>query len=201
MNPTMHPIARLLALFAFPAWLGAAESKPNFVFILADDLGYSDLGCYGGEIATPHLDSLAREGLRFTWFYNTARCWPSRGALLTGYHEGNRALRVGDWKLVAAKGIPWELYDMGTDRAEQVDLSSKMPEKRQELERLWQEQTDSITKLARKSLAEQPRQKPSAPDPLRCHLLLRRRDPKSTTIKNHLYMIKASYSEAPQSGA
>jgi arylsulfatase A-like enzyme len=56
------------------------------LIILADDLGYSDLGCYGGEIATPHLDGLAADGLRFTRFYNTARCWPSRGALLTGYY-------------------------------------------------------------------------------------------------------------------
>ena len=61
-------------------------AKPNIVFILADDLGYSDIGCYGGEIATPNLDSLARDGLRFTQFYNTTRCWPSRGALLTGYY-------------------------------------------------------------------------------------------------------------------
>jgi hypothetical protein len=54
--------------------------------ILADDMGYSDLGCYGGEIATPNLDQLAAGGLRFTQFYNTARCWPTRGALLTGYY-------------------------------------------------------------------------------------------------------------------
>ncbi|HLQ46091.1 MAG TPA: arylsulfatase [Planctomycetaceae bacterium] len=66
----------------------AAEttSRPNVLVILADDLGYSDLGCYGGEIATPVLDALARNGLRFTQFYNTARCWPSRAALLTGYY-------------------------------------------------------------------------------------------------------------------
>lgn len=64
----------------------AEEGRPNFVFILADDLGYSDLGCYGGEIATPNLDALARNGLRFTQAYNTARCWPSRAALLTGYY-------------------------------------------------------------------------------------------------------------------
>ena len=56
------------------------------MLILADDLGYSDLGCYGGEIETPHLDALAKNGLRFTQFYNTARCWPTRGALLTGYY-------------------------------------------------------------------------------------------------------------------
>ena len=61
-------------------------AKPNVVFILADDLGYSDLGCYGGEIETPNLDSLAKNGLRFTQFYNTARCWPTRGALMTGFY-------------------------------------------------------------------------------------------------------------------
>jgi len=63
-----------------------AAERPNVVFILADDLGYSDLGCYGGEIETPNLDSLAQNGLRFTQFYNTARCWPTRGALMTGFY-------------------------------------------------------------------------------------------------------------------
>jgi arylsulfatase A-like enzyme len=77
-----------LLLFAFGLTVSAAEpgSRPNVIFILADDLGYSDLGCYGGEIETPNLDSLAKNGLRFTQFYNTARCWPSRGALMTGYY-------------------------------------------------------------------------------------------------------------------
>ena len=64
----------------------AAPQRPNVVLILADDLGYSDLGCYGSEIATPHLDGLAKNGVRFTQFYNTARCWPSRSALLSGYY-------------------------------------------------------------------------------------------------------------------
>ncbi|QDT11519.1 sulfatase-like hydrolase/transferase [Planctomycetes bacterium K23_9] len=66
----------------------AAEtnSRPNVLLILADDLGYSDLGCYGSEIATPHLDAVAAKGLRFTQFYNTARCWPTRGSLMTGYY-------------------------------------------------------------------------------------------------------------------
>ena len=63
-----------------------AEPPPNVVIVLADDLGFSDLGCYGGEIATPHLDGLAAGGVRFTQAYNTARCWPSRAALLTGYY-------------------------------------------------------------------------------------------------------------------
>ena len=65
---------------------GDVPTHPNIVVILADDLGYSDLGCYGGEIRTPNLDGLAAGGLRFTQFYNTARCWPSRAALLTGYY-------------------------------------------------------------------------------------------------------------------
>jgi len=72
-------------LLGFSPVLSAAP-KPNIVFILADDLGFSDLGCYGGEIATPTLDALAKNGLRFTQFYNSTRCWPSRGALLSGYY-------------------------------------------------------------------------------------------------------------------
>jgi arylsulfatase len=64
----------------------AAERPANIVVILADDLGYSDLGCYGGEIQTPNLDRLAAGGLRYSQFYNTARCWPTRAAILTGYY-------------------------------------------------------------------------------------------------------------------
>jgi arylsulfatase A-like enzyme len=64
----------------------SAAERPNIVVILADDMGYSDLGCYGGEIETPNLDQLAAGGLRFTQCYNTARCWPTRAALLTGYY-------------------------------------------------------------------------------------------------------------------
>ena len=60
--------------------------KPNIVLILNDDMGFSDLGCYGGELDTPNLDRLAAGGLRFTQFYNTARCCPSRASLLTGLH-------------------------------------------------------------------------------------------------------------------
>ncbi|MFA7369479.1 MAG: arylsulfatase, partial [Kiritimatiellales bacterium] len=60
--------------------------RPNIIFIMADDMGYSDASCYGGEIHTPNLDRLAANGLRFTQFYNTARCWPSRTALMTGFY-------------------------------------------------------------------------------------------------------------------
>jgi arylsulfatase A-like enzyme len=59
---------------------------PNIVVIIADDLGYSDLGCYGGEIETPRIDRLAENGLRFTQFYNCGRCWPTRSSLLSGYY-------------------------------------------------------------------------------------------------------------------
>ena len=81
----MNDLLKLLALLSLACGI-PLSAKPNIVFILADDLGYSDLGCYGGEIATPQLDSLAKNGLRFTQFYNSARCWPSRAALLSGYY-------------------------------------------------------------------------------------------------------------------
>ena len=68
--------------------LNAAETaKPNIVVILVDDMGFSDLGCYGSEIPTPNLDALAAGGVRFTQFYNTARCCPTRAALLTGLYS------------------------------------------------------------------------------------------------------------------
>ena len=60
--------------------------RPNIVIILGDDMGFSDLGCYGGEIQTPHLDALAADGVRFTQFYNAARCCPTRASLLTGLY-------------------------------------------------------------------------------------------------------------------
>jgi arylsulfatase A-like enzyme len=68
--------------------------KPNVVLILNDDMGYSDIGCYGGEIDTPNLDRLAADGLRFTQFYNTARCSPSRASLLTGLHPHQTGVGV-----------------------------------------------------------------------------------------------------------
>jgi arylsulfatase A-like enzyme len=70
-------------LLALPS---AAESRPNVLVILADDLGYSDLGCFGSEIPTPNIDRLATGGLRYSSFYNSARCCPSRAALMTGLH-------------------------------------------------------------------------------------------------------------------
>jgi arylsulfatase A-like enzyme len=69
-------------------------AKPNVVLILADDMGFSDIGCYGGEIQTPNLDRLAQGGVRFSQFYNTARCSPSRASLLTGLHPHQTGIGV-----------------------------------------------------------------------------------------------------------
>ncbi|MCU0705820.1 MAG: arylsulfatase [Fimbriiglobus sp.] len=82
--PRTLPLFGLLLLA--PVAVADSPKKPNVLLLLADDLGFSDLGCYGGEIDTPNLDALAKSGLRFTQFYNTARCWPTRGAILTGYY-------------------------------------------------------------------------------------------------------------------
>ena len=77
----------LLAVFASALPLaGRGAEPPNILVVLLDDLGYSDLGCYGGEIATPNIDALARNGVRFESFYNSARCCPSRASLMTGLY-------------------------------------------------------------------------------------------------------------------
>jgi arylsulfatase A-like enzyme len=68
--------------------------RPDVVLVLADDMGYSDIGCYGGEIRTPHLDRLAQNGLRWSQFYNTARCSPSRASLLTGLHPHQAGIGI-----------------------------------------------------------------------------------------------------------
>ena len=81
---------------------GSLERRPNVIVIMADDMGFSDIGCYGGEIRTPVLDSLAADGLRFTQFYNTARCCPTRASLLTGLYPHQA-------------GIGHMMYDRGYD--------------------------------------------------------------------------------------
>ncbi|HEY5910134.1 MAG TPA: arylsulfatase [Verrucomicrobiae bacterium] len=137
----------LVALWPGAVNLRAAEasaSRPNILIILADDLGYSDLGCYGSEIATPNLDRLARSGLRFTQFYNTARCWPTRAALMTGYYPqqvrmdppqgrcpewtrtlpqllepfGYRSYHAGKWHVM---GVPRTCADGGFDHSYRLE--------------------------------------------------------------------------------
>ena len=77
-------VACLVFVFLFHEIL--AQKRPNILLIMADDMGFSDLGCFGGEIFTPNLDRLAHEGIRFTQFYNAARCCPTRASLLTGLY-------------------------------------------------------------------------------------------------------------------
>ncbi len=114
--------------------------SPNFLIILADDMGFSDPGCYGGEIATPQLDALAAGGVRFSQFYNTGRCWPTRSCLMTGYYAqqvhmdppkgrlpawartlprylkpaGYRCYHSGKWHVL---GAPLPVADGGFDRS------------------------------------------------------------------------------------
>ena len=82
----MAPTAFVTLFTAGAVFAAPTTRPPNFLIFLADDMGFSDAGCYGGEIETPNLDALAADGIRYTQFYNTARCWPTRAALLTGYY-------------------------------------------------------------------------------------------------------------------
>ena len=81
-------------------------ARPNIVLVMADDMGYTDIGCYGSEINTPQLDKLASNGVRFTQFYNTSRCCPTRAALLTGLysHQAGIGLMTGDQGYDAYRG-------------------------------------------------------------------------------------------------
>ena len=76
----------LASLLAILLSAPALANRPNIVLIMADDMGYSDIGCYGGEIPTPNIDALASKGLRFNQFYNTGRCCPTRASLMTGLY-------------------------------------------------------------------------------------------------------------------
>jgi arylsulfatase len=91
----------LIGLACAGATLNAAQ-RPNIVVILVDDMGFSDIGCYGSEIPTPNLDQLAANGLRFTQFYNTARCCPTRASLLTGLYPH----QAGVGHMTDDKGVP-----------------------------------------------------------------------------------------------
>src|SRR5438067_13081600 len=84
----------LQSLGGAAAAVAAPARRPNFLIVLADDMGFSDARCYGGEIDTPNLDRLAAGGVRFTQAYSTARCGPSRSCLLTGYYAQQTAADV-----------------------------------------------------------------------------------------------------------
>ncbi len=132
--------ALTILIAALPTTIVAAESagpapRPNIILVMADDLGWSDVGCYGGEIRTPHIDSLARDGVRFTQFYNNSICGPTRASLLTGLycqqvgHRGDRWNEPKDFRkcvtiseLLQAAGYrtmmvgKWQGRDLAVDR-------------------------------------------------------------------------------------
>jgi arylsulfatase len=101
----------LSALLPGGARAAQEAPRPNIVLILADDLGFSDLGCYGGEIRTPNLDALAANGLRFARFYNSARCCPSRASLMTGLYPHQAGIGgMVNAKPGAARGYRGQLH-------------------------------------------------------------------------------------------
>ena len=85
----------LNSLFPFEKLI-KKDPRPNIIIIMTDDMGYSDIGCFGGEISTPHIDSLAMNGLRFTQFYNAGRCCPTRASLLTGLYPHQAGMGAMD---------------------------------------------------------------------------------------------------------
>ena len=100
--------AALCWLFAACA---SAAPRPNIIVIMSDDMGFSDIGCYGGEIQTPNLDHLAAEGVRFTNFYNTSRCCPSRAALLTGLYSHQAGMGHMTDSILSGDGYVGDLND------------------------------------------------------------------------------------------
>ena len=98
----------------------AQENKrPNILLIVADDMGYSDLGCYGSDINTPNLDALAAGGLQFTHFYNTGRCCPSRAALMTGLYSH----QAGVGHMSRSHGLPSYRGELGKNTVTIVTLT------------------------------------------------------------------------------
>ncbi|MDA1054213.1 MAG: arylsulfatase [Planctomycetota bacterium] len=85
-NSLRITVSSLVGLFVFANTIARAETPPNIVLIMADDMGFSDIGCYGGEIDTPNLNRMAKEGVRFRQFYNNAKCTTTRASLVTGLY-------------------------------------------------------------------------------------------------------------------
>ena len=104
-----HIISMSILLFALQ--YVHAQDKPNIILIMSDDMGFSDLGCYGGEINTPHLDQLAGNGLRFTQFYNTGRCCPTRASLMTGLYPH----QAGIGRMLDNYNLPGYTGNLGGD--------------------------------------------------------------------------------------
>ena len=118
-RPIMKPFILLLSALLLSLSSPAAE-KPNIILIMCDDVGYSDIGCYGGEIETPNLDALAKGGVRFSQFYNTARCCPTRASLLTGLyaHQAGIGHMVDDWSTKVGESYAGDLSQKSVTIAE-----------------------------------------------------------------------------------
>lgn len=115
--------AFLFILAFFACVLSRAAERPNIVLIMSDDMGFSDLGCYGGEIATPTLDKLAAGGLRFTQFYNGARCCPTRASLLTGLYPHQAGMGFMIREVKGAPGYAGDLSRQAVTIAEVLKAS------------------------------------------------------------------------------
>ena len=109
----------LLSLVRTGFHLNAAE-RPNVIIILVDDMGFSDIGAYGGEIKTPHIDSLAQGGVRFSQFYNASRCCPTRATLMTGLHP--HLTGIGHM----TNSPNSEKHDKGKDKSKDVKDKNKL---------------------------------------------------------------------------
>src|SRR4051812_1549045 len=114
--------AAALILHTYASAAAPTNARPNIVVILIDDMGFSDLQCYGGEVPTPNINKLAKEGVRFTQFYNTARCSPSRAALLTGLYPHEAGMGFLDNMVVpGSRGTRGKLRDDCVTMAEVLD--------------------------------------------------------------------------------
>jgi arylsulfatase A-like enzyme len=142
-------IRRVLGTIFFIGFSFAAaadrDPRPNVLLIVADDLGYADLGAFGSDIRTPNIDALASRGVTFTQFHTAPMCAPTRtmlGESVTAqFFRGRAYLRQGQWKLTALDKpfdeSAFALYDLQVDPGETTDLSEKFPEKRDQLLVLW----------------------------------------------------------------
>jgi Carbohydrate esterase, sialic acid-specific acetylesterase/Sulfatase len=171
-------LATLAVLASAPLSPAVEPTRPNILLTVADDMGFSDAGCFGSEIITPNLDALAKDGLRFTQVYNTARCWPSRAAILTGYHAqqvrrdtvlGIKSGAQGTRPPWAGKDSPWELYDLSSDRSESRNLAGDKPEKVRELAATWTKQLEEYTALSKND--QPPDTKTNPPKPVKVFIL------------------------------
>ena len=102
MKPNRYLPITFSGIFTLPL-LAQSDGKPNIILIMADDMGYSDIGCYGGEIETPNIDRLANHGIRYTQFYNAGRSCPTRASLMTGLYPHQAGM---GWMTVANLGTP-----------------------------------------------------------------------------------------------